>query len=297
MTLVLSVNPRLATVIHATGDIARRALIACGGVTRPIPGFTATPFRLAGTEIIWVGQSAPLHPRVALVESDRPQDLLDAKSAICYQPQTVGGQGFSSIDWLKPLTRAILWLLKYAKPCGFGGLLAAQPLEFPLSHRRDAARALAQACADNDANAFIVAATRLLGVGGGLTPSGDDFVGGALFARRFVSGGSAASLRWQAAGTEILASAKTRTHAISHALLSDLALGASYAPLHLLSNALQQADADTAQLAMRDLVSIGHSSGWDMLAGFIAGATGKTQLIGQAQLIGQVQLIGHNQLS
>ena len=295
--LALSVNPRPATVVLAAGDIARRALIACGGVTRPVPGFTATSFRLAGTEIIWVGQSAPLHPRVALVEGDRPQDLLDAKSAICYQPQTVGGQGFSSIDCLKPLTRAILGLLKYAKPGGFGGLLAAQPLEFPLSHRRDAACALARACADSDANAFISAASRLLGVGGGLTPSGDDFVGGALFARRFISGGSAASLRWQAGAIEILASATMRTHAISYALLSDLARGESYAPLHALSNALLQGDADATHSAMRDLVAIGHSSGWDMLAGFIAGATGKTQLIGQAQLIGQVQLIGHNQLS
>ena len=291
MTLALSVNPRPATVVHAAGDIAQHALIACSGVTRPVPGFTATPFRLAGTEIIWVGQAAPLHPRVALIESDSPLDLLDAKNAIRYQPQTVGGQGFSSSDCLKPLTRATLGLLKKSKPCGFGGLLAAQPLAFPLSHRRDAACALADACADSDANAFISAATRLLGVGGGLTPSGDDFVGGALFALRFVSGGSAASLRWQAAGIEILASAKTRTHTISRALLSDLARGASYAPLHLLSNALQQGDADTAQLAMHDLVTIGHSSGWDMLAGFLAGATG------QVQLIGHVQLMGHNQLS
>ena len=286
MTLALSVTPRPATVVHAAGDIARRALIACGGVTRPVPGFTATPFRLAGSEIIWVGQSAPLHPRVALVEGFWPQDFLDAENAICYQPQTVGGQGFSSIDCLKPLTRAILGLLKYAKPFGFGGLLAAQPLEFPLSHRRDAACALAQACADNDANAFIVAATRLLGVGSGLTPSGDDFVGGALFALRFVSGGSAASPRWQAGASEILASATTRTHAISYALLSDLARGESYAPLHALASALLRSDADAAHSAMRDLFTIGHSSGWDMLTGFIAGATGKTQLIGQAQLIG-----------
>ena len=291
MTLALSVNPKLATTVYATGEIARRALIACGGVTRPIPGFTATPFRLAGTEIIWVGQATPLHPRVALIESDRPLDLLDAKNAIRYQPQTVGGQGFSSSDCLKPLTRAILGLLKYAKPGGFGGLLAAQPLEFPLSHRRDAACALARACADSDTNAFISAATCLLGVGGGLTPSGDDFVGGALFSLRFVSGGSAASLRWQAGAIEILASATMRTHAISYALLSDLARGESYAPLHALSNALLQCDADAAHSAMRDLVTIGHSSGWDMLAGFIAGATGQVQLIGQAQLI------SHNQLS
>ena len=291
MTLALSVNPKLATTVHAAGKIAQRALIACSGVTRPVPGFTATPFRLAGTEIIWVGRAAPLHPRVALIESDRPLDLLDAKNAIRYQPQTVGGQGFSSSDCLKPLTRATLGLLKKSKPCGFGGLLAAQPLEFPLSHRRDAACALARACADSDANAFISAATRLLGVGGGLTPSGDDFVGGALFARRFISGGSAASLRWQAGASEILASATMRTHAISYALLSDLARGESYAPLHALASALLRCDADAAHSAMCDLVTIGHSSGWDMLAGFIAGATGQVQLIGQAQLI------SHNQLS
>lgn len=290
MALALAVNRNLVAVVHVAGEIARRAIISCKGVTRAVPGFEATSFRLAGNEIIWVGQSAPLHPRVVLIEVDRLPDLLAVKNVTSYQPETVGGQGFSSSDSLKPLTRAMVGLLKHAKPGGFGGLLAEQPLGFPLSHRRDTASALALACADDDANAFIVAATRLLGVGGGLTPSGDDFVGGALFARRCVSGSGAASLRWQAAGAEILVHATARTHAISRALLSDLARGESYAPLHALSGALLRCDADATQNAMRDLVIIGHSSGWDMLAGFIAGATGKTRLIDHSQAIGQTQL-------
>src|SRR5439155_20612443 len=45
-------------------------------------------------------------------------------------------------------------------------------------------RALVSACTHDDARAAVDAARPLLGLGDGLTPSGDDFIGGVLFARR-----------------------------------------------------------------------------------------------------------------
>lgn len=110
----------------------------------------------------------------------------------------------------------------------------------------------------------------LLGVGAGLTPSGDDFVGGALFALRLTR----PDPDWRSAAQAIMAHAVQRTHLISATLLSDLANGHSYAALHAFADAVARADTDNAVHHALDLVSIGSSSGWDMLSGFMAALTG-----------------------
>lgn len=286
--------------VRSCGAIARRALLACDGVTRPVKGFEATSFRLAGHELIWIGVDAPVHPRAVLVDAaqmDVSATRLEVKNAQVHIVETVGGQRFPSVDALQSLTRAILRLVKDEKPAGFGHLLAAQTLPFPLSHRRDAALALAQSCADRKAETFTRTALRLLGVGCGLTPSGDDFVGGALFALHAfgITDGTAAS-QWNDARTNLLAAAPARTHFISSALLHDLARGESYAALHALAFALrfceergeergEQHREEHAMLdAMCALVAVGHSSGWDMLTGFIAAVSGTRHLISAAYL-------------
>ena len=118
------------------------------------------------------------------------------------------------------------------------------------------------------------AATALLGLGPGLTPSGDDYVGGAFFARARVAGGDARA-HWARAAAAVRAHAPGRTHPISAALLGDLLDGDGPAPLHDLVGALARgAPVAAALAAARRLVRLGHSSGWDMLAGFIGGISG-----------------------
>jgi hypothetical protein len=56
-------------------------------------------------------------------------------------------------------------------------------------------------------------------------------------------------------------------------LLGDLLDGAGYAPLHDLASALARCAGPAALEATARLVKIGHSSGWDLLAGFL-GALG-----------------------
>ena len=151
---------------------------------------------------------------------------------------------------------------------GYAPLLAARPLEFLLQQRRGDALALARAATCNDPTGFVAAATRLLGLGGGLTPSGDDYVGGTLFALRLIYGDDPA---WIAAAATIRSLASTRSHAISAALLADLANGESFAPLHQLVNtAMTNAPPQVLLTHARALAAIGHSSGWDMLAGIFA---------------------------
>ena len=73
----------------------------------------------------------------------------------------------------------------------------------------------------------------------------------------------------------MLDGARGRTHPISIALLSDMLDGQAHAPLHDLARALAAgAPRDVALGAARRVVGIGHSSGWDMLAGFVSGVAG-----------------------
>src|SRR5438874_581081 len=64
------------------------------------------------------------------------------------------------------------------------------------------------------------------------------------------------------------------THPIGAALLGDLLVGEGWAALHDLAAALARDDEPAALEAARRLTRLGHSSGWDLLAGFVAGARG-----------------------
>src|SRR5262249_58412931 len=80
-------------------------------------------------------------------------------------------------------------------PSGFGTLLGGAPLAFPLDGAAGHARVLADACTRDDAAAAEPAMLSLLGLGGGLTPSGDDFVGGVLVARQWLAAARLAPAR------------------------------------------------------------------------------------------------------
>ena len=260
--------------VRVAGPVAHIALMRSGGVTRPVPGFESTPFRISAGTLVWVGLDGPLHPRTVLIEAGpieaRLRFHVGSKIASVRCAETVAAQGFRGDDSSRTAIRAILRVLALTKPTGFGLLMRGATPLFPLSHRVDAARGLAAACAAGDAAALSRLAMLLLGVGAGLTPSGDDFVGGALFALRMMHPGQ----DWQTASQAIVAHAAHRTHLISATLLSDLADGHSYAALHAFADAIARADTDNAVRHALDLVSIGSSSGWDMLTGFMAALTG-----------------------
>ncbi|NNE81336.1 MAG: DUF2877 domain-containing protein [Silicimonas sp.] len=116
-------------------------------------------------------------------------------------------------------------------------------------------------------------AVPLIGRGPGLTPSGDDFLGGVMIALCAAGKGDAAQNLWNT----IQDRAFTDTNEISHALLSAAAKGQGSASLHRAMNALIDGgrDLDTA-LAL--VARIGHSSGWDALAGIQAVLSAYTDL-------------------
>lgn len=127
-----------------------------------------------------------------------------------------------------------------------------------------------------DSAALLAASRPLVGLGEGLTPSGDDFVGGMLFGLRRAErrGRSAVWVDW-AAVEDWLGGIASRTNKISHAILCDLAAGHGPEPFHaLVDKTLAGGAREVVTWHAARVVRIGHTSGWDMLAGFAAALRG-----------------------
>ncbi len=106
--------------------------------------------------------------------------------------------------------------------------------------------------------------TRLVGLGPGLTPSGDDFLGGMLIALRTLGAEAARrQLSWV-----VCPLLEARTNQISAALLDAAVEGYGGASLHMALNALLGGGSGLAP-AIAGVARIGHSSGWDALSGMV----------------------------
>lgn len=261
--------------VLAIGAKARAALEASGGVARPLAAFPDAPYFDAAGEIVWVGSRLPaMHPRaVVTAEPMRRGETarFGALPSESWSPALPAG-GRTTVDACARLGANVASL---GEPRGFGWLAVGGTrgtLPFPLDLAAGRVHALEAAYRGDDPEAVYRASRALLGLGGGLTPSGDDLVGGALFGRLLVADDAR---RWRALGERLAMDARRASHAISAALLADLVAGASFAPLHDLAGALAAGDDGAARAAARSLVALGHSSGWDMLAGVLIGARGR----------------------
>jgi hypothetical protein len=110
-------------------------------------------------------------------------------------------------------------------------------------------------------------ARALVGLGPGLTPSGDDLLGG-MFAAFRVLGGDAAFT--DAAGTAVAGLATARTTSISATLLRLACWGQVAEEVAAVLRAI--ASGVALEPAIRRLLAIGHTSGADLAAGVLAGA-------------------------
>ncbi|HUQ73624.1 MAG TPA: DUF2877 domain-containing protein [Burkholderiales bacterium] len=113
-------------------------------------------------------------------------------------------------------------------------------------------------------NALGDEAEPLIGIGPGLTPSGDDYLGGVLIAlNQFGRRAQAIGLwRWLHPRLE-------RTSDISAAHLSAAASGEGHETLHRCIDALCTT-APNWPIVLDELDAVGHCSGWDSLAGVVA---------------------------
>ncbi|WP_157020325.1 oxamate carbamoyltransferase subunit AllH family protein, partial [Mesorhizobium xinjiangense] len=103
----------------------------------------------------------------------------------------------------------------------------------------------------------------LLGLGPGLTPSGDDFLAGLLAALRIVGRQHDSAILWRI----IVERGPAATHPISLAHLTSAAEGRLAERLHHVIDAILAADISGLGAGLDALCGQGHSSPWDALAG------------------------------
>jgi hypothetical protein len=215
-----------------------------------IPGFENTHYALLGGRIVWTGETA---------HSDHPRNLANPWQAQAAHYQIQALRKGAALAWQTLQTQVRPGLLAW---------LGGEALPFPLSLAAQRLDDLAHALYSQNLAAFEAACLRLLGLGVGLTPSGDDLVGAVFFTLRH-----APVAHWQAAipgfHTRISRAAQSASNPISAALLDDLLQGSSYRALHELFDALHLQQISAIEDAIEALLRIGASSGSDMLAGVL----------------------------
>jgi hypothetical protein len=262
--------------ISAIGYKAHEALMRSGGKAEPVPSFDGAPYLLAANEVIWVGaKDIAMHPRAvvlprASIRGETPRTFeIDRALPWRPSPMRISDRGSRSVAEGAVVLRKRTGEMGEAR--GLGVLTTGGQPEFPLDQGMPRIRAFLKALEKGDHNMVRETALPLLGFGPGLTPSGDDFVGAALFARQLVDD----SREWLDVARALSEAITTRSNVISAALFRDLIQGQSFAPLHEMVSALVVHESvDRAMEAAKRLTGVGQSSGWDMFAGFVAGATG-----------------------
>lgn len=106
---------------------------------------------------------------------------------------------------------------------------------------------------------------KLIGFGPGLTPSGDDFLGGAVIALHLLGYPAVARQLFDS----ISASQVSSSNSISVSHLSAAATGSCNAWLHAALNAILAGDLEALPPTLKNIDRVGHSSGWDTLAGAV----------------------------
>jgi hypothetical protein len=261
----------------AIGRKAWLALAASEGVIRRPAGMRESAYLEAGGDIVWAADGGTVsHPRAIVLSGPVPSDWTGGRLSLQglapwtpALPSTVDG-GLSALrGGARALSQAIV---AAERPRGLGTLLAGSGPDFPLAGARPLAEALAEAVREGAVESVGRAAHALVGLGPGLTPSGDDYVAGMLFAMRLLAAADPSLAPREAAiRAAILRTVPGRTNRISAALLTDAAEGLGFARMHALCDALAAGQAAAALDAARQLSMIGHSSGWDLLTGLIAG--------------------------
>jgi hypothetical protein len=253
-------------------------------------------------ELFWITtEAAPLHRRGATVSTSLPdlkvgspfhfEDerlvteafVFDFRDTVVWNPSRMGEPGMETSK-LEARTRAFTSVLDLSEARGFGKFLphilslSPDSLSSPLLESSDPILRFAQpivlgmarACLEGDTSDLTQNAEALIGLGSGLTPSGDDFVGGLLFAWNALQ--AVYPERGSIRATLPIETYSSRTHLISFTLLKDLADGHAIAPLHNIARGLLEGKPSENILPfIAQLTEVGHSTGWDLLAGFLTG--------------------------
>lgn len=221
---------------------------------------------LATPQVLWLAQKhLPMHPRALCGEFDSSTlqtGMRFESDGMCLR--------FGTGDHPSTALRT-----GYGSPLRFADACVWQPRMIDPGRVAPRAVVLARAreIADLEGRRPSRSLRDLIGLGEGLTPAGDDFIGGLLFARWHLQQAYPGSLTWdQRAVDDLIDYARPRTNVISHALLRDHARGQSSEPMHDLIAALLQGESNAALMPhLQSVRAIGSTSGRALLAGVLFG--------------------------
>jgi hypothetical protein len=288
--------------------IGRKAaeLLGIPGYAGEVLAIVSSAVYLAGHdgELLWLGQEGlPAHPRCILssfhatnievgmefvatstclgIGSDMTFGLANAVRWTPHAIEQMSGQPvrgclretLASIQPLpvRGLGHALTWMTRPAGRIDYSAVSSTD--RFLLRRVEPIIRELLKACHTWNMERILSVGRGLVGLGPGLTPSGDDFLGGLLFSAHYLRAAYPTLFEQNDDLLRgFLKEARLLTNSISHTILSDLAYGHGPAPLYdliilLLQGSTRQAEAACA----KQLIQIGHTSGWDMLAGALTG--------------------------
>jgi hypothetical protein len=248
-----------------------------------IAGFERSAYARLNGRIVWAGQGACTdHPRHAWQPWQPPAFDGDARALaagalVCLLQLAQAGTRLGATATVGAVDGAVKGAAadipaQAPSPAGLLAWLLGQELPFPLRLAKPRFDAVRTALLTNDAQAFEAAALRVLGLGPGLTPSGDDFLGAIFFALAHAPRPSWLTAM-PAMHRRVMAAAERATNPISAALLEDLMAGASYRALHEVLAALQSGEPHAISQSCEALLRVGASSGADMLAGLLLALT------------------------
>ena len=265
---LLTEQNELLWLTSGTSPMHRRGL---HGIS-PIPDLVAgIPYEVRD-HILVTGSGVTLdfsHPQIWKAPIPPAGDAV----AVARLPELLTSVYGSFLDWPKPaglgnLIPALLRIANRESPAPFlspGDIfsLAAWP----------AVAGIVQSCLAHDFRPALDHASDLVGLGMGLTPSGDDFLGGLFFCLHLLRHIYPASLGVENFSySNFIPQCKSLTNQISFTLLKDHADGHTLEPLHRFANALLAGQPLDQLLPFAgELVAVGHSTGWDLLTGFMAG--------------------------
>ncbi len=276
---------------------------ACGQV---LAGFSRAAYLVTEqAELFWLAsENAPMHlrgmrlagPFPKLVAGEKfsiegkcikiaPDLKVDFGDASTWTMSTIPAETALKIEKIPVRVKSLLLnSLDLSQASGFGRLipkilsLAENYLDEDteidpfLAHAWLGIHEIAKACLLRDVPGLLEEANALVGLGEGLTPSGDDFLGGLLFCvnciHRIYPGFIHLDSSEQALFIE---SARKRTHLISFTLLKDMSDGKAVEPLHELIHSILSDQPKESTRPASCLTQIGHSTGWDLLTGSLTG--------------------------
>ena len=129
----------------------------------------------------------------------------------------------------------------------------------------DSAQQLYSGIVSGDMQKIYLGAANMAGLGVGLTPSGDDFLMGVIYALWAIFDQKDAA-RWS---RKIAEAASSRTNMLSGAMLQESANGYASEHWHVLVDVLCKENVTDVTRVSMDILSLGHTSGADALTGFL----------------------------